>query len=214
MSDVVIIKKQSLILDHLIHILEKQIHKSVTAYEPGNYQAVFDRQTLPDTILIEMENERFFEMVQLIKTCSHKNNVQVIVWLTKSLKKDQVAELFSLNSDGYFHPEMEQQEISYAIQTVFNRQRYIHPKIAILLLDEYLRITNNEEHRPIGLLTKREWQVLELITQGKTTRHIGKQLYISTKTVTNHVASILRKLDVEDRTNAALLAIKNRWIII
>jgi len=109
---------------------------------------------------------------------------------------------------------MEKDEITFAIRRIINRKNYIHPYLSSVLLQEYLRVTNVEKQRPTKLLTRREWEVLELIAQGKTTKHISEQLYISTKTVTNHTASILRKLRVKDRTNAALLAIKNRWVIL
>src|SRR5699024_406052 len=125
MSDVVIIKKKSLILDHLIQILERQIHKSVISYEPNYYQGIFDREIFPETVLVEMENEQFYEMSQLIEKCSQEKRVNIIVWLTTSLTSNQEAELFSLNLAGYFRPDMEKQEICYAINAVFSAQRYI-----------------------------------------------------------------------------------------
>lgn len=62
------------------------------------------------------------------------------------------------------------------------------------------------------ILTHREMEVLCLMAQGKNNRTISEQLYISEKTVKNHVSNILHKLDVQDRTQAVLLALKYEWV--
>ena len=69
-----------------------------------------------------------------------------------------------------------------------------------------------EVRRPLHLLTKRECEVLQLLTDGQSNRVIGETLYISEKTVKNHVSSILQKMNVNDRTQAVVMAIKNGWV--
>lgn len=213
MGDVAIVKEPSLILDHLISILEKQVTRTINLYEPENFQKIYVHRSLPKMIFIDIDHDSFEELYELITFCVNKN-VKVIVWLTETIDSRRLAKLFKLGLSGYFYPEMEKEEIIFALRRIVNKESYIHPFLSSALLKEYLRITNVEERRPDGLLTKREWEVLELIAQGQTTKHISEKLYISTKTVTNHTASILRKLRVKDRTNAALLAVKNRWIVL
>lgn len=213
MGDVAIIKEPNLILDHLIAVLEKQVTKTIDFYKPENYQKVYGHKPLPKMIFIDVNEDSFSELYELVTYCV-KKQVKTIVWATESLGGHRLSKLFSLGLNGYFCPEMEKEEIVFALRQIVNQRNYIHPYLSTILLDEYLHLTNVEERRPSGLLTRREWEVLELIAQGQTTKHISEQLYISTKTVTNHTASILRKLRVKDRTNAVLLAIKNRWIIL
>jgi two-component system response regulator DegU len=62
------------------------------------------------------------------------------------------------------------------------------------------------------ILTQREMDVLRLMAQGKNNRAIGDMLYISEKTVKNHVSNILYKLGVQDRTQAVLVALKKGWV--
>jgi two-component system response regulator DegU len=62
------------------------------------------------------------------------------------------------------------------------------------------------------LLTRRECEVLQLLADGKSNRGIGEALYISEKTVKNHVSNILQKMNVNDRTQAVVVAIKNGWV--
>jgi two-component system response regulator DegU len=67
-------------------------------------------------------------------------------------------------------------------------------------------------HQDNSPLTRREAEVLRLMAEGKSNKAIGEFLYISEKTVKNHVSSILQKMKVDDRTQAVIVAIKNGWV--
>lgn len=69
-----------------------------------------------------------------------------------------------------------------------------------------------EIRRPLHLLTRRECEVLQILAYGESNRVIGETLYIIEKTVKNHVTNILQKMEVNDRTQAVVLAIKNGWV--
>jgi two-component system, NarL family, response regulator DegU len=72
---------------------------------------------------------------------------------------------------------------------------------------------NGVEYRqPLHLLTKRECQVLQLLADGKSNRAVAETLYISEKTVKNHVSNILQKMNVNDRTQAVVAAIRKGWV--
>ena len=71
---------------------------------------------------------------------------------------------------------------------------------------------NYEVRRPYHLLTRRECEVLQLLAEGKSNRRIGETLFISEKTVKNHVSNILQKMNCEDRTQAVVEAIKRGWV--
>ncbi|AHC43831.1 LuxR family transcriptional regulator [Bacillus licheniformis LMG 7559] len=62
------------------------------------------------------------------------------------------------------------------------------------------------------MLTRRECEVLQMLADGKSNRGIGESLFISEKTVKNHVSNILQKMNVNDRTQAVVVAIKNGWV--
>jgi two-component system response regulator DegU len=66
--------------------------------------------------------------------------------------------------------------------------------------------------RPLHLLTRRECEVLQLLADGNSNRGISEALFISEKTVKNHVSAILQKMDVNDRTQAVVVAIKKGWV--
>jgi two-component system response regulator DegU len=69
-----------------------------------------------------------------------------------------------------------------------------------------------EYSKPLHILTRRECEVLQMLADGKSNRSIGETLYISEKTVKNHVSNILQKMNVNDRTQAVVVAIKNGWV--
>lgn len=211
MNDIAIVKKRSLIVEHLIKILEGQVVSQVDLYDPKEHYKFYEMNKLPYATLIDItytEHEKLINLVKFLKERRRK----VIVLISRKINCDHLKQLFHYGLDGYFFSEMENEEITLAMETIFRNERYIHPHLSSVLLKDYLRLINKKVERPSGLLTKREWEVLELIVSGQTTYSIGDSLDISTKTVTNHIASILRKLDVQDRTNAALIAVKNRWI--
>ncbi|HWI47299.1 MAG TPA: response regulator transcription factor [Rummeliibacillus sp.] len=122
---------------------------------------------------------------------------------------------------GYMLKEMDADEIVDAIKIVATGGSYLHPKVTRNLVAEYRRLSERENkgsfhqteiRRPFHLLTKRECEVLQLLTDGQSNRAIGETLYISEKTVKNHVSSILQKMNVNDRTQAVVTAIKNGWV--
>lgn len=122
--------------------------------------------------------------------------------------------LFRHELRGYLIKESHKDLFIQKIKRLKYENNYIDEAIVPALFRDYLRLTKYSLDRPQQLLTDREWEILELIVQGKTTSEMGTALSISKKTVTNHIASILQKLQVDDRINAALLALKNKWIIL
>ena len=108
-----------------------------------------------------------------------------------------------------------------AVKIVAEGGSYVHPKVTHNLVAEYKRLANaqnsggfqqSEVRRPLHLLTRRECEVLQMLADGKSNRGIGEGLYISEKTVKNHVSNILQKMNVNDRTQAVVTAIKNGWV--
>jgi two-component system response regulator DegU len=128
---------------------------------------------------------------------------------------------------GYLLKEMEASDLVEAVRIVANGGAYIHPKVTGKVVEEFRRLSGqeeamelqigNQERNPansklIESLTRREREVLQLMAEGKSNRVIGDTLFISEKTVKNHVSSILQKLDVQDRTQAVVVSIKNGWV--
>ncbi|CAM3521499.1 response regulator [Brevibacillus invocatus] len=130
-------------------------------------------------------------------------------------------------ASGYLLKEMGTSDLVDAVRVVASGGAYIHPKVTGKLIEEFRRLSDQEgmaersfavddanavDPKMIESLTRREREVLQLMAEGKSNRAIGEFLFISEKTVKNHVSSILQKLNVQDRTQAVVNSIKNGWV--
>lgn len=124
---------------------------------------------------------------------------------------------------GYLLKGTDPQQLLEALKVVVYGGTYIHPVLVGKMVSELRRLSRQEGafsriHTSYQvanwqeILTYREMEVLRLLAQGKNNRAIGEHLFISEKTVKNHVSKILYKLHVQDRTQAVLLAIKYGWV--
>lgn len=129
---------------------------------------------------------------------------------------------------GYLLKEMDAVSLVEAVRVVAAGGSYIHHKVTGKLIDEYRRLSIEDERyreqiaatreqvpsdlEGWELLTPRERDVLKLMAQGNNNRNIGNILFISEKTVKNHVSSILLKMGVDDRTQASVQAIHKGWM--
>ncbi|MFN4214100.1 response regulator [Exiguobacterium sp.] len=127
-------------------------------------------------------------------------------------------------ASGFLLKEVASTELISAVRSVAKDGAYLHPKVTTNVLKEYRRLLQiKEEHAgrnvenrtddPVyQLLSRREVEVLHLLADGRSNRDISDMLFISEKTVKNHVSSVLRKMDVNDRTQAVVDAIRRGWV--
>jgi DNA-binding NarL/FixJ family response regulator len=112
--------------------------------------------------------------------------------------------------DGYILKDTESSELKRAIISIFNGETYIQPNL-IPAMNNRLINRDIDEIR-IKSLTKREMEVLITVANGMSNKEIAANLHISERTVKNHISNIFKKIDVSDRTQAAVFAIKNNLI--
>jgi DNA-binding NarL/FixJ family response regulator len=115
-----------------------------------------------------------------------------------------------LGTDGYVLKDSDSAELKRAIYTVVDGETYIQPSLIPELNAK--RISKNEDDSKISDLTKRELEVLKLLSVGMYNKEIAEKLEISERTVKNHVSNIFKKLEVTDRTQAAVFTIRNNLI--
>ena len=111
------------------------------------------------------------------------------------------------NCDGYILKDSDFDTLKNAIMTVYEGQTYIEPTLVPLL---NVRLAERDLMKDKSKeLTRREVEVLKMIASGSSNKEIASTLSISERTVKNHVSNIFKKIDVSDRTQAAVFAIKN-----
>ena len=112
--------------------------------------------------------------------------------------------------DGYILKDSESSELKKAIKAVKDGENYIQPSL-IPSLNNYL-LNRDSDNDKLTLLTNRELEVLVQVANGMFNKEIALNLNISERTVKNHISNIFKKIDVSDRTQAAVFAIKNNII--
>jgi len=138
-----------------------------------------------------------------------------IIALTMYEEQQYIFDLVRGGATGYLLKDSDSDQIVKAIQSVYRGDSLIHPAVASKILAEFSLMTQKKGKKSSWVehdLTEREITVLRLVADGKTNKEIANNLDLSEKTVKNHVRNIFHKLQVYDRTQAAILAIRKGLI--
>ena len=162
----------------------------------------------PDVILLDI-NMPSMNGIEVLRRLKDLGTVSKIIMLTSHEDKEYLFETMKIGADGYVLKDSDADSLIKAIRDVNMGKTYIQPSIASMLVEGLEEKDSNKELDKIRQLTKREYEVLSLIAEGLSNKDIADKLFISEKTVKNHVSSIFKKLDVNDRIQAAIFAFKN-----
>lgn len=167
------------------------------------------QKKMPQILLldIDMPNMNGLEVLKRIK--KDKMDLKVII-LTVHNEIEYLLKAVEIGIDGYILKDSDSAELREAIFTVLSGESYIQPSMLPML--ESKIIQRNNDQAKIDLLTRRELEVLKLLSVGLYNKEIGEKLEISERTVKNHISSIFRKINVTDRTHAAVFSIKNNLV--
>lgn len=208
--EVIIADDHVLIREGIKQILELE-DDIVVIGQAGNGEEAFDMamKLNPDIVLLDINMPKLngIETLRKFKDMGVKSKVII---LTIHEDKEYILKTLKLGANGYMLKDSNADSLVKGIRDVARGEKYIQPSVAELVsktsnCDEYLNIGIDK----INSLTKREYEVLILIAEGLNNKDIADRLYISEKTVKNHVSNIFRKLDLNDRVQAAIFAYKN-----
>ncbi|WP_261131791.1 response regulator transcription factor [Bacillus sp. Marseille-Q3570] len=178
----------------------------------------------PDVVLMDINMPNINGVEATRRLVERFPEIKVVIL---SIHDDEayVTHAVQTGASGYLLKEMDADALIEAVKVVADGGAYLHPKVTVNLLSEFRRIKTHggnsggevgfkevEYRKPLHILTRRECEVLQMLADGKSNRSIGEALYISEKTVKNHVSNILQKMNVNDRTQAVVEAIKNGWV--
>lgn len=163
----------------------------------------------PDVLLLDINMPRMGGLKVLEKLREIKSSTKVLI-LTIHNEIEYLLKAVDIGVNGYVLKDSESDLLRKAIFAVHGGETFIQPNM-IPLLNEKLE-NKDDMTSAESLLTKREMEVLKLITEGLFNKEIAYNLSISEKTVKNHVSNIFRKISVSDRTQAAVYAIKNNIV--
>lgn len=165
----------------------------------------------PDILLLDINMPKMTGLEVLQKMKDMKMKVRVLV-LTVHNEVEYLLKAVDIGVNGYLLKDSESAELKKAILSVVNGEDYIQPSLIPVLNAKM--IDRSKDNEKLEKLTKRELQVLKLVAIGKLNRQVADEMEISERTVKNHVSNIFKKIDVKDRTQAAVFAIRNNLISI
>lgn len=219
---IVLIDDHKLFREGVKRILEFEPSFNVVAEgADGSVASKLVKENNPDVVLMDINMPEINGVQATADLVRYFPNSKVII-LSIHDDESYVTHALKTGAQGYLLKEMDSDSLIEAIKVVSDGGSYLHPKVTHNLVKEYRRLAKEnassitdkgiEYRKPLHLLTKRECQVLQLLADGKSNRAVAETLYISEKTVKNHVSNILQKMNVNDRTQAVVSAIRKGWV--
>lgn len=158
---------------------------------------------------INMPNMNGLQVLQHLR--ENKRKIKVLI-LTIHNEVEYLMRAVEIGVDGYVLKDSDSAVLKKAIYMVNRGESFIQPELTPLLKAKMEEKRNNSLNDTDDALTKREIEVLKLLAEGLFNKEIAYMLAISEKTVKNHVSNIFKKINVSDRTQAAVYAIKNNFV--
>jgi DNA-binding NarL/FixJ family response regulator len=219
---IAIIDDHKLFREGVKRILEMEEGIEVVAEgDDGRDALKIDKAFKPDVMIMDIDMPNMNGIKATDKLRENKSKSKTII-LSFYDDENYVTRVLQNGAAGYLIKDIGAKRLIEAIRVVAGGGSYLDPKVTKNIIKEYRRLTelnsvsnyvsSQSYQRPLHILTRRECEVLQLLADGNSNTDISKILFISDKTVKNHVSSILRKIKVHDRTQAVLLAIKRGWV--
>jgi DNA-binding NarL/FixJ family response regulator len=175
--------------------------------ENGEKALKLMKLTKPDVVLLDC-NMPLMNGIEVLENIKNQDNDTKVIMLTVENDRRVIHSAIDIGADGYMLKDSAGTEIVNAIRMVNMGEKYIDKSLVSLLFSD-IKNRDKKASSILDNLSKREVEVLMKIAKGLSNKEIGEQLYLSEKTVKNYATNMFRKINVEDRVQATILAIEN-----
>lgn len=217
MIKLMIVDDHTLLRQGLRRMLELYEELEVVGEAADGEEAIKKLEDLqPDVIILDLNMPKLsgLEVVRLVKT--KYPAIQLLI-LTMHEDESYMLEATRAGALGYLLKDVEANMLVQAIRRVAAGEHFIYPTLVGRMVEEFTKMSRqigefkprNFQPRPI---TTREMEILKLLVRGLTNQEIAAAIYLSEKTIKNHLTSLFRKFAVSDRTQAVLYAIRHKII--
>ncbi len=208
--ELMIIDDHSMVREGLKQLLELDENLKVISEAADGIEGLKKLETVkPDVLLLDINlpNMNGLEMLKVMR--ERRMDVKVLI-LTIHNEIDYLMRAVEIGCNGYVLKDSDSNLLKKAIYSIYNGEDFIQPSLTPALNAGLAGKATMDEK--VNELTRREVEVLKLIAEGLFNKEIAAKLDISERTVKNHVSNIFKKIDVSDRTQAAVFAIKNNLV--
>jgi DNA-binding NarL/FixJ family response regulator len=207
---VVLADDHVLIREGLKKLLEFDGSMEVIAEAGNGVQCLEILKTVkPDILLLDINMPKLNGIDVLDELKANKSEVKVLM-LTIHNEVEYLLKAVDIGAEGYILKDAGFSELKQAIETVFRGGKYIQPHLVPALKSRLA--SQNADREKIARLTEREIEILEQMTGGLFDNEIGEKLNINEKVVKSYVSNLIEKLELSDRNEAAMFAIKNNIV--
>lgn len=179
----------------------------VAEAENGENALMLLKQQELDVVVLDC-NMPIMNGIQVLRSIKEKEDKVKVIMLTVENDRKTISTAINSGTDGYMLKDSAGTEIVDAIRMVHKGEKYIDKSLVSMLFSD-IKIKESKETKVLDKLSKREVEVLIKISKGLSNKEIAEQLYLSEKTVKNYASNMFRKINVEDRVKATILAIDN-----
>lgn len=163
----------------------------------------------PDVILMDLLMPGLDGIEATIRICQQNPAARVLI-ITSFAEDERVISAIQAGAMGYMIKDSTPQELEQAIHAIYAGESYLPPNIARKVIRQ---LNKPSAGNPTAKkLTPRELDILKLVAEGHSNEEIARRLYLSIQTVCSHLWRIMKKLEVENRTQLALYAIRNEIV--
>ncbi|MGX5466492.1 two-component system response regulator CasR [Bacillus toyonensis] len=173
--------------------------------ENGEEALHFVQKEKPHVVLMDVSMPKMDGIEATKRLKQYDETIKVLI-LSSFSEQDYVIPALEAGADGYQLKEVQPEQLVASIIAVHQGNANFHPKVTPALMGR--SAVKKEIENPFSMLTKREQEVLREIAKGRSNKEIAAELHITEQTVKTHVSNVLAKLEVDDRTQAALYAVK------
>ena len=208
---VAIVDDETVIRQAMTQLLDMEEDLEVVGGGKNGEEAIdLVHEHLLDVLLTDL-NMPVMDGLTAIRAIKQEYPTVEICVLTVHADDEHLFEALKAGAKGYLLKDATPDEVVEAVRTVAHGGAVLYAPLATRVLAEFQRLTQQKDdlQRLFSQLTRRELECLGLLADGKTNRQIADELFLSLKTVKTHVGNILRKLEVNSRTEAAILAVQS-----
>jgi len=204
---IVVVDDQNVVRDGVVTMLSFQTDMEVVGEAQNGIQAIeIAKQSKPDVVLLDMSMPLQDGLSTIPKIKELLPDVRILV-LTSFAESDLVYQAIKAGALGYLLKDATRIQLIQSIRDVAEGKAFLHPSIAMKVIREIDE--SNNQGDMAEALTLRELETLKLIARGYSNQEIALSLYVHERTIAKYVSNILKKLQVANRTQAALYAVRN-----